>query len=300
MELAIAYALEGPDGTRAVVGNGPAAEADPDWVGYLDPDNGITGLLDGSDHRTSEQAFVMGDGGEQGPTFLGLRPGTVQGIIAPNVTKTLQEEYGAKLKRASRALRADGLLRWTPSVGPGAGIERYLRFRRTARPDIGRGRPPGFQLSLSSPMAYVLSVAEQSVEIVPGAAAGEVGIPDPIPDPIASELNVTAQQYAQNLGDSETWPRLRIEGPITNPQILNQTTGERISLVYTLGAGEFLDVYPERGVVLLGGQADRYSSVDFDATVWWRLESGQNDIRLLAASYGAGARVFVYWRHAWE
>lgn len=296
MELSIAYELTGPDGTRAVVGNGDAALADPDFCGFLDPDNGITGLLDGADVRDNGQVVPQAHGGQQGPNYLGFRPGTIQGFADPNTDLTVQELAIARLKKVSRALDADGVLRWTPTVD---GIRRRMRYRRTARGSFPGRRPKTFQLALSSPDPYVFSDAEQSQELALGAA-GELGIPDPIADPITSELALSAQNLIHNAGDAETWPRLRIDGPVTNPQILNQTTGQRIVLAYTLQAGEWLDVYPQRGQILLGGTADRYDAYVFEQSAWWQLVDGDNDVRVLAAAYAAPAKVTVFWRHAWE
>jgi hypothetical protein len=298
VELSIPYEITGPDGARAVFGNSDAARLDPDWCGYLDPDNGITGLLDGADVRESSAVVPQGDGGLQGAHWLGLRPGTINGMLDPNWTRAAQEVAIQKIKRATRALRADAVMRWTPSSD---GIERMLRLRRTARSAFGGRRPTTYQLAMTSRDAYVLASDESSVEITPGSAAGELGIADPVTDPVTSALNVTAQQYAQNLGDAATWPRFRVDGPITNPEILSQTTGQRIRLVYTLNAGEWLDVYPQRGAILLGGSADRYGALDFDVSDWWLLQPGLNDVRLLAAAYTVpGAKLTVYWRHAWE
>lgn len=297
MELAIAYVLVGPDGTRIVVGNGDPATSDSDWVGYLDPENGISGLLDGADVTENVDDIVQGDGGVQGPNWRARRSGTIQGVISPNAGIVTAETYIQKIKRASAALRGDALLTWTPSTD---GIRRRLRLRRQAKPAFGGRRPKTFQLAMASPDPLILSDVEQNTTIIPGAAAGELGYPDPELDPITSPANVSGQGSVQNLGDQATWPRFRISGPITNPTLLNNTTGKRIDLTYALQAGEFLDVYPERGVVLLGGSQDRYAAYQFATSEWWQLLSGVNDIRLLAASYAAGAQAIIYWRHAWD
>jgi hypothetical protein len=298
VELSIPYTLVGPDGTRVVFGNSDVAKADPDWVGYLDAENGITGLMDGADVRSQPVDVVAGDGIDLGPSFMGARPGTIQIVVNPNAASVAaMEALIAKTKRASRALRADALLTWTPTVD---GIQRMMRLRRTGKPSVAGRRPKTIQLAMTSPDVDVLAAVESNIQLQPGQQAGELGISDPITDPITSPLNVTAQQMAINLGDVETWPRFRITGPITNPELLNQTTGQRIRLTYTLGAGEYLDVYPERGQILLGGTADRYGALDFDVSDWWQLVPGPNDVRLLAAAYAAGANVNIYWRHAWE
>lgn len=297
MEIGIAYAFQGPDGTRAVVGNCDAATADPDFVGYLDPENGITGLLDAAETRVDGEDLPGMDGGAFGASWLGRRSGTVQGILLPNSDMPTVNLAERKLKRATRALRSDGVLTWTPS---GESIQRMLRYRRDQKPAVSGRRPKAFQVALVSPDAYVLSAGETSIIITPGLAAAELGIPNPITNPITSPLNVVAQQFVINQGDAPTWPRLRIDGPMVNPTILNNTTGESIVLIYTLAAGEWLDVYPSRGAVIFGGTADRYSAVNFALNTWWQLQPGSNDIRLLPASYSAPAQLTVYWRHAWE
>lgn len=489
-EVSIPYIFVGPDGTRAVVGNCDPAVMDPDFVGYLDPENGITGILDGADVRESASDLVEGDGGTHGPFWLSRRAGTVQGLILPNADMPAANAAWAKLKRATRALRADGFLRWTPS---GESIERQIRFRRQQRPTQTGRRPKAFQLAIVSADPYALSSSEASLVLVPGANAGELGIANPITNPISSPLDVASQQSVVNQGDAATWPRFRIDGPITNPQLLlaastdppnlvpnpsgegasltpwalngpgaglaltqadavfgsyafristdgsnsyagmaygaglsavdagrtygaaarfkaaagrelrlylswfdgvgtlisNSTVtaiasggwdtvsliaaapagavsarliprfgtvggtsgssgtnlaageialvdglqinpdglgdygdgtfpgwawagtpnnsssqqlsaGEVISLVYALAAGEWLDVYPRTGQILLNGSADRYGAFDFTASKWWQLEPGINDVRLLASSFSAGAKVTIYWRHAYE
>lgn len=296
-ETGIAYTLVAADGSRAVVGAGDIATTDPDWVGYLDPDNGITGLLDGADVRESASDLVEADGGSHGPFFEGRRSGTIQGVFFPVEDMAVVNAKRDKLLRATRALRADTLLRWTPT---GSSIERELRVRRQQRPLFGGRRPKTFQIALVSAAPHVLSSSEASLVITPGASSGELGIQDPITDPITSALNVVGQQFVVNQGTVGTWPRFRIDGPITNPEILNETNGRRVRLIYDLALGDWLDVYPQMGQVLLNGTSDRYSAVDFGLTDWWQLESGSNDVRLLAAAYSAGAQVTVYWRHAWE
>lgn len=297
MELAIAYVLVGPDGTRCVVGNGDAAVTDPDWIGYLDPDNGIIGLLDGADVTENADEIVAGDGGVQGPNWRARRQGTIQGVISPNAATTTAETYIQKLKRCTAALRGDCLLTWTPTVD---GITRRLRLRRSSKPSFPGRRPKTFQLVMASPDALILSASENNVTLDPGGLSGEIGYPDPELDPFTSDVNVSGQQGVFNAGDQATWPRFRIYGPITNPTLLNNTTGERIDLTYTLLAGEWLDIYPERGVILLGGVADRYSAYQFATSKWWQLQPGNNDVRVLSQAFAAGAQVIIYWRHAWD
>lgn len=295
-EISIAYALVGPDGTRAVVGNCDEAIADPDFVGFLDAENGVSGLLDTADVRESISDLIEADGAVQGPNYLGRRSGTLQGIFMPDGTMDAVNAAEARLRRATRALRTDGVLSWTPTGESGA---RMLRFRRQGRVATTGRRPKAWQVALASVDPFVLSADEQSVVLDPATTPGEIGIADPILDPIDSPLDVVGQTYVVNQGNAPTWPRFRITGPITNPVLLNFSTGESIRFVATLTAADVMDVYPQFGAIAMNG-ADAYGALDFLASNWWQLRPGSNDIRILPSAYGAGALVSVYWRHAWE
>jgi hypothetical protein len=283
---------------RAVVGNSDAATADPDFCGTLTPDSGITGLLDRAGVRESTSDLVEADGATHGPFWLSRRSGVLQGFIrADSLDPVVVSAAESKLKRATRALRADGILRWTP---PNDSSPRQLRFRVQDGPRITGRRPKAWQVTLVSTDPYALSSTEQSVVITPGQAAGELGIPDPMPDPLTSPLNVTAQQSVVNAGDAPTWPHFRITGPITNPTLTNNSTGQSISLSYVLNVGEFLDVYPQTGRILAQGTTDRYSALNFALSSWWQLAPGANDVRLQAAAFSAGAQATVFYRSAYE
>lgn len=296
--VSVPYELIAADGSRAVVGNTDAATADPDFVGYLDAESGITGLLDRAAIRESATDLVEADGASHGPFWLGRRSGTITGLLfVGGLNTAVVAAAESKLKRATRALRADGVLRWTP---PNDSAPRQLRFRVQDGPHITARRPKAFQVTLVSTDVYALSSSEQTTTIDPAGSSGEIGIPDPIRDPISSPLNVAGQQTVSNDGDAPTWPRFRVDGPITNPTILNNTTGQSIVLSFTLATSEWLDIYPQVGRILQGGTADRYSALDFASSSWFQLMPGANDIRLLASAYSAPAQLSVAWRHAFE
>lgn len=296
--VGIPYELIAADATRVVFGNSDAASADADYIGTLDPASGIQGLLDTASVRESSSDLVERDGASHGSFWLSRRSGTITGLLRPDsLDTTIVANAESRLKQATRALREDTILRWTP---PNASSPRELRVRRQDGPHVTGRRPKAWQVTLVSTDPYALASTEASVTITPGAAAGETGISSPITSPITTSLAVTGQQYVVNQGDAPTWPRFRIDGPILNPQILNNTTGKTVALSYNLGTGEWLDVYPERGAILLNGTADRYSALDFTNSSWWQAESGSNDVRLLATSYSGAALLTVYWKHAYE
>src|SRR3954454_6043897 len=125
--VSVPYELIAADGSRAVVGNTDAAMTDPDFCGILDPEAGITGLLDRAGVRESATDLTEADGATHGPFWLSRRSGTMQGLLfVGDLNPVLVAAAESKLKRATRALRADGILRWTP---PNDSSPRQLRFR---------------------------------------------------------------------------------------------------------------------------------------------------------------------------
>lgn len=288
------YTVVGPDSSRAVF-NDPT---DPDFVGYLDSENGVTGLLDTADVRESYDDYVEGDGGVAGPSYLSRRTGTLQGIISPNAGIADVNVKEQKLKRASRALRGDGALYWTPTGRPAL----RLLVRRQGRLVIDGRLPKKFLLPLASTDAYVQAASESNLPITPGGGAGDAGFSSPISDPFGTVYNVAGQLLVTNAGTADAWPRFRIDGPITNPTVRNGTTGKQWTLTYNLAAGDFLIVDAKARTVLLSGTGNRYSAyaANFAGNVWWPLVPGANDVRLLAAAYSAGAQLTTYWRDTYE
>lgn len=293
MEVSIPYSLIGPDGSRAVFGQGAAARSDPDWVGYLTPGSGIS---ISRSLRSAVDEFADYAGGIAGDAYPGVATIAMSGILDPNATMATRQVLKAKLRAAARALRSDAQLRYTPSGQP----ERSWWLRQAADPDIAGGQPWTFALQFVSGRAYALSPDEMSQAIVPGSAAGEIGISSPLTSPMSSPIGTTGQQTITPGGVLDTWPRFRITGPITNPKIVNNTLGLQVAFIRTLAAGDVMDFYPELGRLLVNG-ADAYSALDRPNSRLWQLRAGlPNDVRLLATAYSAGASLTVYWRNAWE
>jgi Siphovirus-type tail component, C-terminal domain len=272
-EIGIPYLLAGPDGTRAVF-NDPA---DVDFVGYLDGENGITGLLDGATVRESTVDKVEADGAVHGLFWRGRRVGTLQGILRPDAAIDVILSAEARLKLASRGLRADCQLRYTPT---GATHERMLLLRRTATPSITGRRPKQFQIALASAEHRILSSEEELVTIAAGAT-GE----------------------ASNEGDEWAPWRAQLTGPLTNPSIVNvDLSGQQVALDITLGGGDTLDIDQARRTIVMtsgGITSDAYSAFDFATSTWFDLAPASSSTIRLDADAGAGDMSFMY-RHAWE
>lgn len=301
-QLSIPYQLIGPDGTRVVFGNCEEAIEDPDFVAFLDPDNGITGLLDGADVREQAGDLVEADGGWHGPFFEGRRPGTIQGVLLPNGDIGDVVAAERRLKAATRALRQDAVLRWTPA---GETIERELRVRRQSPVRVTGRWPKAFQVALVSAEPHVLSSSEASISCAAEDTVALVGFTSPVTSPLRTTVTAVGGTSVVNAGDLPSWPRFTIHGPITNPQISNFSTGLSIRFSADLAPDQFLVVDSRYATVQLGNDAggalaNRYSFYDFAASEWWQLLPGTNDVRLIASAWATGNLLTCYWRHAWE
>jgi Siphovirus-type tail component, C-terminal domain len=269
-ENGIPYLLIGPDGSRAVF-NDPA---DVDFVGYLDGENGITGLLDGAAVRENTVDRVEQDGAIHGLFWRGRRVGTLQGILRPEASIAVVTGAEQRLKLASRGLRADCQLRFTPT---GQTHERMLFLRRTATLAITGRRPKQFQVALASADHRVVSSEEESVTIA-AIGTGE----------------------AENLGDEWASWRAVLTGPLTNPRIVNlDLSSQQVKLNITLADGDTFEVDQARRTITTGAGADAYGALDFAASTWFELAPASSSTIQVTADAGHGTLQFMH-RHAWE
>lgn len=299
VEVGIPYTLIGPDGTRAVIND----FADRDWVGILSGEDGVTGL-ERAGVRENADTLAGADGRIHGPFYDDGLAFTLKGLIPPaSAMAPLGESTWitrqAKLLRASRARKSDGRLLWTPSEAPPV----FVYFREQQPTRLTGRRPKTFIVAGVCEDPTVFSQELHTAQTVPGEVIG-AGFTSPLSSPLRSELGTTVggSLEAENIGTAEAWPVLTVYGPITNPVITNEETGQSIHLVYTLAAGEYLviDTNPRRRSIRLNDTTNRYRAYSFAQSSWWALQpTTVNTIRLAQAAYDDGASLVVQWRDAW-
>lgn len=100
-----------------------------------------------------------------------------------------------------------------------------------------------------------------------------------------------------NDGDAAVWPILRIDGPVDNPSIRNDTTGDALELDISLAEGDWLHIDPSDESVLLGGTASRRGVVT-GGSRWPYLPRGESRWQFRADSYSAATLTVIY-RSGW-
>lgn len=288
-QYGVKMTLIGPDGTVVTFND----STDANNVGTITE---VTGF-DSPDVRENGDDLVGMDGGYHGDFFYGRRPITITGLIHDHVDTVDRNLRMTRLMQATNAMRADAVLQWMPD---GAIQEQFVTLRRQQPLRITGGWNKQFAISLvaADPRIYSADLFSSSVNA--SDTAGATGAAWPWKFPLSFGAAVTnGQVFIENDGNALTYPVLTITGPGTNPSVINATTGQVISFIYTLAAGETLVVDTLNRTVLLNGTTNKFGAVDFGNTSWWGLIPGVNDVRLAFFDYQAGASLRVDYRYAW-
>lgn len=258
-----------------------------DWAGY-----GIQGL------RTSDDPRPMDHGSDVGPEYLNSR------VLTLKVTARGESASGC-------AGNVDALLAawFLDSTLDGYGARRALHLKMPGAVErvlYGRPRRNTFDMT----------------RINGRRADGELEFFAPDPRWYSSLLHSTVMNLSQavsgrgynrsynygyggavsgdtfvinNAGTFPTQPTITITGPVTNPWILNTTTGLSIRFIITLDPTDTLQINFAERTVVLNGLASRYSTKVGD---FFDLVKGDNSLKYVANAYSASTAT-VSWRDAW-
>lgn len=185
VEYGAKFTLTGPDGTKVVFND----STDPNYVGILSMESSG---LDSADVREDAAEAIEADGGIHGNFFYGRRPVVLQGTIIASSAAQRNERAG-KLLRATNAMRADAVLKWTP-VG-GAEVELKLRRQQPAR--ITGGFVKSFQIAMVSADARILSTASHASSVT-SLASG----------PTATKNASTSYVFGEKSGEGGNWANI--------------------------------------------------------------------------------------------
>lgn len=100
-----------------------------------------------------------------------------------------------------------------------------------------------------------------------------------------------------NAGSTTTYPTFTITGPVTNPSIALQETGQTLSFNITLNTGDTLTVDTDLKTVVLNGTASRRSTLNA-GSAWFGLPPGTSHVQFNASAFTASQLTAAY-RSAW-
>ncbi len=98
---------------------------------------------------------------------------------------------------------------------------------------------------------------------------------------IIAEVLMTGAMTITNDGHVSIFPLFTINGPCTNPDFFNDTTGETLTISETVAAGDVLTVdMGQRTAIITGGGGAETNVLGSVSGVWWALDVGDNTIRI--------------------
>jgi hypothetical protein len=102
-----------------------------------------------------------------------------------------------------------------------------------------------------------------------------------------------------NAGTETYWPRIRIDGPVPNPKVTVNETGDFVRLGFTLSASQWVDVDCGNRRVLLNGQSSITRYVTFSGN-WLAIPPGGASMSITADAADPAAALSVFhYEGAW-
>ncbi|MGW4406507.1 phage distal tail protein [Nonomuraea sp. NPDC004702] len=101
-----------------------------------------------------------------------------------------------------------------------------------------------------------------------------------------------------NAGNAASHPLIRIEGPVTNPTLANQTSDRTLQLAITLTAGQTLEIDTDGGTITLAGVSKMSALTGSSVPVQDFVLSPGNNVILYTATSGGGEGADYFWRDA--
>jgi hypothetical protein len=105
---------------------------------------------------------------------------------------------------------------------------------------------------------------------------------------------------AYNYGNKQADATIVINGPVVNPTIVRDESGDALAFNYSLVAGDTLTINLRNRTVMLNGTANRRSAL-LNTSNWFYLQPGQNSILFLGtAGVGGTPSMAVTYRSAYR
>lgn len=120
-----------------------------------------------------------------------------------------------------------------------------------------------------------------------------------LPFSLPFSLGTGGSDTVTNTGDIATPCIITINGPVTNPVILNEATGETIKIIRELMAGESIEINTEVPSVIFRGtggtESNLFSAVSLLDSQFFYLQPGDNKIELMDTEDLTGSTFVFQW-----
>jgi hypothetical protein len=253
------------------------------------------GGLDTPEIRTSERDHEGVDGGYLDAEFEKMRTITLEGqvitdgLTAETFLDQLKYEWAPRSSPIQFYFQHPGVAERTIFVKP-LGVKYDVdSLRRLGSADIQ------FMCQAEDPRVYDSNLLTLPINQGVSAVTGR-GFPKSFPFGYGAAVDPTTTN-AHNFGNRPTTALISIPGPVTNPRIVNTTSGDEMVFTIVLGVGDTLVIDLYNRTVRLNGTASRRNTL-VDPN-WFMLQPGDNFLQYRADTTGNPAASISY-RNAWR
>lgn len=233
--------------------------------------------------------------------LYGARPITLEGVVSGNGSLALYRTRRRAFEAVARIYRPGGVV--TPitfkfKTMDDLELQIPVYVKKNDFPDILLMKGD-YKLDLIAPDIRIFSQVEHTEQINIFQGGGMA-----IPMGIVMDMSIggSVESVITNAGDITSFPTIIIRGPIDDPIISNQSSGDSFSLNYTLtSSAERIEIDIETRTVL-------YYADDTTAPInirqyfsgdWWELQPGTNAIKLVVSDVSDAGYMVIKWRDAY-
>jgi len=244
--------------------------------------------LDSPDYRIVQYPTPGQDYAKIPSAFYDARTITIQGyIIGQNPTDYQQKRIALAqacgINRDSSGYPALTKLQFTTLDG-----QSYFAYVQPKKPVFAHTYMTWtkYQLSMVAPDGRLYGLSQQTSGNITVLVGGGFVVPTVVP--VVGSGSSGGSAVVTNNGTVDTHPIITFVGPLTNPYVLNQTTGYAFQLNYTIPGGSSVVVDMYNKTVVLNGSQNLISTMDATNNYWFTIVPGQNTLQLSTSSSGDG------------
>lgn len=189
-------------------------------------------------------------------------------------------------------------------MGPGQHVFRFRRLGRTEEEQVtftiagGPDAPSeGFAVTIRYAVTFeaadprIFSAAIKGASYDPTESISGGGVAMPLVFPLVFSTTTSTELIVVNAGNAPTSPTFTIHGPIANPIIDNDSTGESFYVKYNLGTADVVTIDVATRETRLNGALRRdlvLLTGTPTPTTWFELQPGETALRLRGSNMAAG------------
>lgn len=257
----------------------------------------VKGWFTGSDTRSATIARTAQSGSWRGTTYRDGRVVTLQGKVRCPSTLVLEQ-----VSRRLASLLAGGEFGQLAGESPFGLLTAQVQMEDTPLFDPLSDVAAAWQVTVGSesPLLFGHDVTNSTTLTTTGGGAGLV-YPLAYPLDYGATGGITpGSLFATNDGTADYWPRLKITGPVVNPVITVNETGDSFRFNGTVEDGQTLDILCADRRVVLNGYASRRFLAEIQGS-WLAIPPGGATLSVAADSTGPGAKFEIfYFEGAWS